>query len=134
MELLPAAGDHPVLGTDPQVDYDGTPLPFNGDAQNPKALNAALPADVAATCSGSGATACDGENVFSRPAQVALFRVWRDQIGVSTWTDLYLVNNHFSAGPDNRVRQRTEQATYAARIAEALLAADRPRGYWSAGT
>jgi hypothetical protein len=63
-------------------------------------------------------------NVFSRPAQVGLFRVWRAGIGTSTWTDLYLVNNHFSSGPDVRVRQRTEQATYNARIAEALLAAE----------
>lgn len=55
---------------------------------------------------------------------MALFRIWRGEPGVSTWTDLYLVNNHQSAGPDNRVRQRTEQATYNARIAEAILAAE----------
>lgn len=124
VELLPPAADHPVFGSDPQVVYPGTPLPFNADVANPKALNAALPAEIAQTCTGSGPTACDGLNVFSRPAQVAQFRLWRAGIGTSTWTDLYLVNNHFSSGPDNRVRQRTEQARYAARIAAALLAAD----------
>ncbi|MPZ26247.1 MAG: endonuclease [Micromonosporaceae bacterium] len=123
--VLPAADPaHPVLGSDPQVDYPGTPLPFNADVSNPKSLNAALPDDVAETCAGSGPTACDGLNVFSRPAQVAQFRVWRAGIGTSTWTDLYLVDNHLSSGPDNRVRQRTEQAVYNARIADALLAAE----------
>lgn len=124
VELLePDEGD-PVLGSDPQVEYDGEALPFNTDVQNPKALNAALPPDIADTCTGSGPTECDGLNVFSRPAQVASFRVWRDEIGLSTWTDLHLVNNHFSSGPDRRVLQRTEQAAYNAAITEALLAAD----------
>ena len=124
VELLPALATDPVLGADPQVSYDADPLPFNADVSNPKALNAMLPAPVAATCAGSGAASCDGVNVFTRAPQVALFRVWRAAIGSSTWTDLYLVNNHLSSGPDNRVRQRIEQATYNARIAEALLAAD----------
>ncbi|MGH3681482.1 MAG: FIMAH domain-containing protein, partial [Natronosporangium sp.] len=123
--VLPAADPaHPVLGSDPQVDYPGTALPFNTDVSNPKALNAALPDDIAATCTGSGPTSCDGRNVFSRPAQVGQFRVWRAGIGTSTWTDLYLVDNHLSSGPENRVRQRTEQAVYNARIADALLAAE----------
>jgi hypothetical protein len=124
VELLPAVVDDPVLGAAPSVDYDAVPLPFNGDVQNPKALNARLPEEVAATCTGSGPTECDGSNVFSRAPQVALFRVWRAGIGLSTWTDLYLMNNHQSSGPDVRVRQRTEQATYNARVAAALLAAD----------
>lgn len=124
VELLPAAADDPVLGGDPQVDYDAEPSPFNADVSNPKALNAALPDDILDRCTGSGPTECDGVEVFSRPPQVALFRVWRDGVGTSTWTDLYLVNNHQSSGPDRRVLQRTEQATYNARLAEALLAAD----------
>jgi hypothetical protein len=122
VELLPAGGG--LLGSDPQIDYPGTPLPFTSDVQNPKAFNAALPEDVAATCTSSGPTGCDGRNVYSRPAQVGLFRIWRDQIGLSTWTDIYLVSNHLSSGPDGRVRQRTEQATYNARIAEAILDTD----------
>jgi predicted extracellular nuclease len=124
VELLPATADDPVLGSDPQVVYNAEALPFNTDIANPKALNARLPEEVAATCTSAGATACDGVNVFSRAPQVALFRIWRDAIGLSTWTDVYLVNNHQSAGPGNRVLQRTEQATYNARIAEAVLAAD----------
>jgi predicted extracellular nuclease len=124
VELLPADPHDPVLGSDPQIDYDATPLPFNSDVQNPKALNSELPADVASTCGSAGPIQCDGSNVFSRGPSVGLFRIWRDEIGLSSWTDLYLVNNHQSAGPDRRVLQRTEQATYNARIAEAILAAD----------
>lgn len=124
VELRPAVADDPVLGADPQLDYDADPLPFNSDVENPKALNAMLPEEVAETCTGSGPTQCDGVNVFSRAPQVALFRIWRDRVGLSTWTDVYLVNNHQSAGPDRRVRQRTEQATYNARLAEAILAAE----------
>ena len=124
VELLDADPADPVLGADPQVEYAGEALPFNADVQNPKALNADLPPDIAATCTSSGATACDGLNVFSRPAQVAKFRVWRDEIDLSTWTDLYVINNHQSSGPDNRVLQRTEQARYNALLAEAVLDAD----------
>jgi hypothetical protein len=124
VELLDADPGDPVLGAVPQVDYPGEALPFNTDVQNPKALNAELPPEIADTCTSSGATACDGLNVFSRPAQVAKFRVWRDEVGLSTWTDLYVVNNHQSSGPDNRVLQRTEQARYNARIAEALFDSD----------
>ncbi|QSB13347.1 endonuclease [Natronosporangium hydrolyticum] len=124
VELLPAAAADPVLGADPQVAYDAEPLPYNTDVTNPKALNTRLPDHVADACTGSGPTQCDGVNVFSRAPQVALFRVWRGEPGLASWTDLYLVNNHQSAGPDRRVLQRTEQATYNARIAEAVLAAD----------
>ena len=46
VELLPAIWDDPVLGSSPTVDYRGTPLSFNTDVQNPKALNADLPDDV----------------------------------------------------------------------------------------
>jgi hypothetical protein len=124
VELPAPDPDHPVLGSDPQLGYPGAPLPFTTEVSNPKALNAELPEEVAATCTGSGPTECDGLNVFSRPAQVAQLRVWRAGVGTSTWTDLWLVNNHFSSGPDNRVRQRTEQAAYNARIAATLLAAE----------
>jgi predicted extracellular nuclease len=124
VELLEADAGDPVLGAEPTVDYDGAPLAFNADVQNPKALNAELPDRVADTCTSSGPTECDGLNVYSRGPSVGLFRVWRDQIGTSSWTDVYLVNNHQSSTPDARVLQRTEQATYNARIADAILAAD----------
>ncbi len=45
VELLLAAGD-PVLGAAPTISYRGTPLAYNTDVQNPKALNADLPSDV----------------------------------------------------------------------------------------
>jgi hypothetical protein len=123
VELLPAQADDPVLGSDPQVDYpDG--LGYNTDVQNPKVLNAELPEWV------TGDT--DGDNVFTRAPQVGLFRMWRDGIGGSVFEDLYLIDNHFSSGPDSRVGQRTEQASYNAAIVEALQQAD-PYVYVSLG-
>ncbi|UCD98481.1 MAG: hypothetical protein JSV42_16240, partial [Chloroflexota bacterium] len=127
VQLRPAMEDDPVLGDSPTVVYDkpgADPLPYNFDVQNPKVLNATLPDDV------TGPT--DGDNVFTRPPQVGFFRLWRDGIGTSVFTDLYITDNHFSSGPDNRVGQRTEQALYNARIVEALQAAD-PQVYVAVG-
>ncbi|MEJ2263501.1 MAG: hypothetical protein P8X95_08645 [Anaerolineales bacterium] len=118
VELLPAQEDDPVLGSDPQVVYRSESLPYNTDVQNPKALNAVLPADV------DRSTGTDGDNVFTRAPQVGLFRVWRDGIGTSVFTDLYISDNHFSSGPDRRVGQRTEQANYNAAIVTALQQAN----------
>lgn len=114
VELLPASASHPVLGSSPIVVYDGDPLPFNTDVQNPKVLNAVLPDRV------DTSTGTDGSNVFTRAVQVGYFRVWRDGIGASVFTDVYLLNNHFSSGPDRRAGQRTEQAAYNAAILVAL--------------
>ena len=83
VELLPADADDPVLGSSPTVDYRGTPLAYNAQVSNPKVLNADLPADVDLS------TGVDGGNVFTRPPQVGHFRVWRDGIGLSVFTDLY---------------------------------------------
>jgi predicted extracellular nuclease len=124
VQLRDVDADHPILGASPTLVYDGAPLPQNANVQNPKALNSVLPPAVAATCTSSGPRACDGSNVFSRAPLVGSFRIWRTGVDTSTFTDVYLVNNHQSAGPDGRILQRTEQATYNARIAEALLAAD----------
>ncbi len=125
VELLPALADDLVLGDDPQVDYPySDPLPYNNDVQNPKALNAVLPDWV------TGST--DGDNVFTRPPQVGLFRIWRDGIETSVFTDVYISDNHFSSGPDGRVGQRTEQANYNAAIVDALQQAD-PDVYVSVG-
>jgi predicted extracellular nuclease len=117
VQLLPAQTDDPVLGSNPQVIYRSDALPYNTDVQNPKALNAVLPADV------DTSTGVDGDNVFTRAPQVGLFRVWRDGMGASVFTDLYLSDNHFSSGPDSRVGQRTEQAAYNAAIVDALQTA-----------
>jgi len=124
VELLPAQANDPVLGSDPQVEYASEPLPYNTDVQNPKVLNAVLPDWV------EGDT--DGSNVFTRAPQVGLFRVWRDGIGGSVFEDLYLVDNHFSSGPDRRVGQRTEQASYNAAIVDALQLSD-PSVYVTVG-
>jgi hypothetical protein len=114
VELLPADASHPVLGSAPTVDYRGAPLGYNAHVSNPKVLNAVLPADV------SRETGVDGGNVYTRPPQVGHFRVWRDGIGTSVFTDLYALSNHFSSGPDARVFQRTEQAAYNVAITDAL--------------
>jgi hypothetical protein len=81
VELLPATADHPVLGSDPEVEYRVPGNAYNSDVQNPKALNAPLPADVD-TSSG-----VDGNEVYTRDPQVGFFRVWRtasSRAGTST--------------------------------------------------
>ena len=118
VELLPALATDPVLGSSPTVSYRGTALSYNTDVQNPKALNADLPSDVDLS------TGVDGSNVFTRPPQVGLFRIWQDAVGSGTSLDLYALSNHFSSTPDGRVGQRTEQALYDASIVAALQAAN----------
>ncbi len=118
VELLAADPADPVLGSAPRVSYRAAGLPMNAEVQNPKALNAELPDDV------DTGTGVDGDNVFTRAPEAGLFRVWRDGIGASTFTDLYLVSVHFSSGPDSRVGQRAEQAAYCAAIAAAVSGAD----------
>ena len=122
VELLEADPEDPVLGSSPDVEYAGAPLDYATDVQNPKALNARLPDGVAL---GDGCDEqADGRCVFTRDPQVGLFRVWRDGIGTSAFTDVYAISNHFSSGPDSRVPQRTEQARYDAAIVDALRRAD----------
>jgi predicted extracellular nuclease len=120
VKLLPPAADDPVLGPEPTVEYRGEPAPYNAEVSNPKALNAVRPDDVDCT------TECltDTPFVFPRAPQAGLFRVWRDRVGASVFTDLYITSNHLSSGPDGRVRQRAEQAAYNAAVADAIRAAD----------
>jgi hypothetical protein len=127
VELLPADSSDPVLGSAPTVLYDGTPLAYNTQVSNPKVLNAVLPARV------SRETGVDGNNVYTRPPQIGHFRVWRDGIGTSVFTDLYALSNHFSSTPDARVFQRTEQALYNDAIVDAIQAADPASRVISAG-
>jgi hypothetical protein len=84
-------------------------------------LNADLPSDVSID------TGVDGANVYTRPPQIGHFRVWRDGIGESVFTDLYAISNHFSSTPDARVGQRTEQSVYNVAIIEALTTAGASR-------
>jgi predicted extracellular nuclease len=109
VQLLPAFAG-------PAVSYPTAPAPYDADVSNPKALNAALPADATADA--------DGTNVFTRAAQLAHFRIWRTATGLSTFTDVWAVANHFSSGPDGRVAQRRQQAAYNAAIVNGLLAAE----------
>jgi hypothetical protein len=113
VELLPADASHPVLGSSPTVEYRSAGLSFNNDVQNPKSLNAVLPADVDLS------TGRDGNNVFTRAPEVGLFRVWRAGKAQSVYTDVLAISNHFSSGPDGRVGQRTEQSAYLAAIVNA---------------
>jgi uncharacterized protein len=113
VELLPASATHPVLGSSPAVEYRSAGLAYNTDVQNPKALNAVLPPDV------DRSTGVDGSNVFTRPPEVGLFRVWRTGKAQSVFTDVLAISNHFSSTPDGRVGQRTEQSNYLAAIVAA---------------
>ena len=112
VELLEPTADHPVLGSTPDFTYRSGANAYNSDIQNPKSLNAPLPADV----TGSR----DGNEVYTRDPQVGWFRIWRNGIGSGTWVDVYAISNHFSSTPNNRVNQRREQAAYLAAIVGAL--------------
>jgi uncharacterized protein len=122
VELLPADAAHAVLGSAPQIDYTGAPLAYTTEVSNPKALNAELPEGI--ELGDECEELPDGRCVFTRDPQVGYFRVWRDGIGESVFTDLYAISNHFSSTPDDRVAQRTEQASYLAAIVETLAGAD----------
>jgi hypothetical protein len=50
--------------------------------------------------------------------------MWRDGIGTSVFTNMYITDNHFSSGPDRRIEQRAEQANYNAAIVDALQTED----------
>jgi hypothetical protein len=113
VQLLPAAGD-PILGGSPAIP-GYTAVPYDGDVSNPKTLNAVLP---------SGVSACETSWVFPRAPAIGLFRIWRDGIGTSVFTDVYVINNHFKSGPDSCVDHRTEQAKYNAAIVAFLQAAN----------
>jgi predicted extracellular nuclease len=115
VQLLPPAGD-PLLGGTPTINYAGAPASFNSDISNPKTLNAVSLADT---------TGCETTMVFPRAPDIGLFRVWRDGIGASVFTDVYVINNHFKSGPDSCVAPRTEQARYNAAIV-AFLQGEKP--------
>ncbi|HXF82161.1 MAG TPA: endonuclease, partial [bacterium] len=111
VELAPATPDHPVLGSSPSVVYPEPALGYNADVENPKVLNARLPA--------AALPGADGTDVFTRPPQVALFRILGGPAAGGP-AELYILNNHFSSTPTGRVAQRREQAAYNAAIVAAL--------------
>ena len=62
VQLLPATADNPVLGSTPDFTYRSGANAYNSDVQNPKSLNAPLPADVTGPR--------DGNEVYTRDPQV----------------------------------------------------------------
>ncbi|WP_410814431.1 lamin tail domain-containing protein [Micromonospora sp. 067-2] len=118
LSLAAAAANDPLLGSVPTVRYRAAGLPANADVQNPKALNAVLPSDV------DTSTGKDGNNVFTRAPQLGRFTVAAAP-GSSERFTLYALSNHYSSGPDSRIGQRREQATYGAAIVTAIEAADQ---------
>ncbi|MGE5603197.1 MAG: lamin tail domain-containing protein, partial [Nitrososphaerales archaeon] len=113
VQLLPP-DDDPVLGTSPAIG-SYTAVSYDSDVSNPKTLNAKLP---------GGVTACETSYVFPRAVDVALFRIYSTSIGVGSYRDVYLLNNHFKSGPDTCVGHRTEQAKYNAALIAYIQAAD----------
>jgi uncharacterized repeat protein (TIGR01451 family) len=113
VELLPPAGD-PLLGSSPAI-VGYTAVPYDSDVSNPKALNAVLPPEI---------TPYQTTWVFLRAASVALFRIYSTSIGVGSYRDVYVINNHFTNGPDIAVAHRTEQAKYSAAMVDFLQASN----------
>jgi uncharacterized protein len=104
VQLADSTGD-PVLGGTPVID-SYTSVPYDGDVSNPKTLNAVY----------TGMGACETNWVFPRAPGVALFRIYSTGIGVGSYRDVYVINNHFKSGPDTCVAHRTEQAKYNAAL------------------
>ena len=97
---------------------DVTELAFNNDTQNPKAFNATLSSQIV------NPSDTDGDNIFTRAPVVAKFWIYPGQNRGGNQQAFYVVNNHFSSGPDRRVGQRAEQANYNAAIVEAIETLD----------
>lgn len=114
VQLVPAQTNDPVLGNNPIIGYAGAAAPFNTNVSNPKTLNAT---SLAVT------TGCETTRVFPRPPDIGLFRIYRANVGVGDYADVYLINNHFKSTPTACVLPRTEQAKYNAAIVQAIQAA-----------
>jgi hypothetical protein len=126
VELVPADEllDDPVLGDGDAVDIpyperdERTELaPWVKEAANPKAVNAVLADDVPVQ---DGGRFPESGYVFTRPVQVAKFRIYPDGVGSAGHVERYVTSNHMSAGPDSRIEQRTEQARLNAAVGEAV--------------
>jgi predicted extracellular nuclease len=112
VELVPPDGD-PVLGTTPEIN-GYTSVPYDSDVSNPKTLNAVY----------DGVDACETAWIFPRAPGIALFRIYSDSIGVGSYRDVYVINNHFKSGPDSCVEHRTEQANYNAALVAYIQASN----------
>ena len=110
LEKISPADAGPLLGPDPDLPDQWTWMPFVGDASNPKAFNAIYNGDPDADAERMG--------VFSRSVQVLCLR--DKQTGERVW----ILNNHFSAGPGRRVERRRQQAGINAALVRAILRED----------
>jgi predicted extracellular nuclease len=113
VELVSPVGD-PILGASPAIP-GYTSVPLDNDISNPKTLNAELPA---------GISACETSWVFPRAPDIGLFRIYSDNVGLGSFRDVYVINNHFKSGPDTCVAHRTEQAKYNAALVAYIQAAN----------
>jgi predicted extracellular nuclease len=110
VQLVDPTGD-PVLGADPAIP-GYTSVPLDADISNPKTLNAVY----------DGTGACETSWVFPRAPDVGLFRIYSTSIGVGSYRDVYVIDNHFKSGPDSCVAHRTEQAKYNAALVDYIQA------------
>ena len=113
VQLLSPVGD-PILGSSPAI-AGYTAVPLDSDVSNPKTLNAELPTGIAA---------CETTWVFPRAPDIGLFRIFSTSVGLDSYHDVYVINNHFKSGPDGCVAHRTEQAKYNAAIVSFLQTAN----------
>jgi hypothetical protein len=117
VHVIPADAGDAVLGSSPTVQYRGAPLSYDTDVSNPKALNAVLPTDI------ENPTDTDGSNVFTRAVQVAHFEI-DPTTAAGSPSDVWVLGNHFTSGPDTSVGQRREQAAYNAAVVRAIQGQD----------
>lgn len=105
---IDAEADHPIFGAAPEIDIPGAALPMVAEVANPKSFNylyTGMPdGDVTDAA------------IFSRAVQVLGLQETGGE-GRRIW----LLNNHFSAGPGRRVERRTWQARVNARLAQRIL-------------
>jgi predicted extracellular nuclease len=113
VQLVNPAGD-PVLGTTPGIN-GYTSVNYDSDVSNPKTMNAIY----------TDPDACETNWVFPRAPSVGLFRIFSTSVGVGSYRDVYLINNHFKSGPDICVAHRTEQANYNAALVK-FIQANKP--------
>jgi predicted extracellular nuclease len=94
-KIRPAAAGT-LLGPEPGLPEGWEWMPMVSDVSNPKAFNAVY--------NGPPDSDPDQVGVFSRSVQVLTLR------DLETGEGLWILNNHFNAGPDRKVARRRQQA------------------------
>jgi len=100
--------DHPILGANPRIPVEGEAFPMVGEVANPKTFNYLYEGHPDSDPGLPG--------VFSRAVQV--FALRQNEAPHRT---LWLLNNHFTSGPDRSVERRTEQARVNAALARHIM-------------